>query len=122
MSKIYIYFVALIIVITGCQNPEKHEHLAVNFSISSDITINSIKIINFSNEKIDNVEIYKNNEENPFIIINTIPSYDDTMFKRKEYIPKITLADKLVVSYEVNKKKYRCVYYLSNSYKYDKKK
>jgi len=71
---------------------------------------------------VNNIEIFKNNEEIPFISISYLYAFDDTLFKRKEYIPKITLADKLVIKYQVEKKKFRCVYYLANSYKYEKDK
>lgn len=107
--------ISLTVLITGCPKKEEPQPLTLVWTLRGSTTISAFKLINCSDSLAMNSKFFKNDETEPFLVIDSITPHESIEISRSKYKPKITMADKVILKYEYGGKKIEQIYYLARS-------
>lgn len=110
-----VMLISLSVLALGCPKEKQHQPLTLVWTLRGSTTISAFKLINSSDSLAVNCRFLKNDEADPFIVIDSITPHESIEISRYEYKPKLTMADKVILEYEYGGKKIEQVYYLARS-------
>lgn len=108
-------FLSIVLLITGCPKKEIPQPVILVWTLRGSTTISAFKLINSSDSLAVDAKFFKNDETEPFLVIDSITPHESVEISRSKYKPKITIADKVILKYEYGGKKIEQIYYLARS-------
>lgn len=117
VSKLLLIFLCVF----SCSKEKQEFPLKLGFTLQGSTTIYKLKLVNTSNKTAYSISLFKNNEDEPFLLLDSLPAYSDKEWSRWAYKPKITLADKIIIRYEWNGREIKDILFLARNIRWGDK-
>ena len=110
---ICILIICLMFVTCRFSKEKKELPLKLTYTLYGSTTVSVIKLINSSDSTLKYIRVLKNDETLPFITLDSMTGHSVMEYPRDSYIPRITLADKIKLTYQSGLTPYEEVFFLA---------
>lgn len=112
-GKMKVSILLVFVLLIFCSKEKKGGPLNLTYTLRGSTTISALKLINSSDSTAYSIFLFKNNEDEPFLTIDSLSAHTDQEFPRSSYVPKITLADKIILHYKCGGHSFKDVFFLA---------